>query len=64
MSKDEFIEASRLFVGISEGRYQQLAKRGKIRPMEDIGRKRWVVLQEYDSELGLLFDTDRFTDAS
>src|SRR3989440_3295154 len=65
MSKDEFIEASRLFVSISQGRYQQLAKRGKVRPMDDTTRTRWVVLQEYDSELGLLFDTDRFTtDAS
>lgn len=61
LSKDEFIEASRLFVSISERRYQQLARRGKIRPMEDVGRKRWVVLQEYDPELGLLFDTDGLT---
>ncbi len=64
MSKDEFIEASRLFVSISQGRYQQLAKRGKIRPMEDTTRKRWVVLQEYDPELGLLFDTDELADES
>jgi len=62
MSKDEFIEASRLFVSISQGRYQQLAKRGKIRSMEDATRKRWVVLQEYSSELGLLFDTDELSD--
>ncbi|MFL5626918.1 MAG: CRISPR-associated helicase Cas3' [Ktedonobacteraceae bacterium] len=64
MSKDEFIEASRLFVSISQGRYQQLAKRGKIHPMEDTTRKRWVVLQEYDPELGLLFDTDELADES
>jgi CRISPR-associated endonuclease/helicase Cas3 len=57
MANDEFIEASRLFVSISHKRYQQLAKKGKIRPMEDATRKRWVVLQEYSSTLGLLFDT-------
>lgn len=57
MSKDEFIEASRLFVSISYRKYQQLANRGKIRPMADVNRKRWVVLQDYSSELGLLFDS-------
>lgn len=56
-AKDEFIEASRLFVNISHGRYQQLAYRGKVRPMGDATRKRWVVLQEYSSQLGLLFDS-------
>ena len=56
MSKDEFIEASSFFVSISHKKYQQLAYRGKIRPMEDATRKKWVVLQEYSSELGLLFD--------
>jgi hypothetical protein len=56
MANEEFIEASRLFVSISHKRYQQLAKKGKVRPMEDATRKRWVVLQEYSSKLGLLFD--------
>jgi CRISPR-associated endonuclease/helicase Cas3 len=57
MAKDEFIEASHLFVSISHKRYQRLAKQGKVRPIEDATRKRWVVLQEYSSKLGLLFDS-------
>ncbi|MBV9689447.1 MAG: CRISPR-associated helicase Cas3' [Ktedonobacteraceae bacterium] len=57
MAHDAFIDASRLFVNISHGRYQQLASCGKVRPLGDAMRKRCVVLQTYSSELGLLFDT-------
>ncbi|MFL5586067.1 MAG: CRISPR-associated helicase Cas3' [Ktedonobacteraceae bacterium] len=59
--KDEFIEASRLFVSISQKKYQQLARRGKIRMVSDeIGKdKRWLVRQEYSSEYGLIFDSSR-----
>ncbi len=31
IAQDEFIEASRLFVSISQKKYQQLARQGKIR---------------------------------
>jgi CRISPR-associated endonuclease/helicase Cas3 len=57
MTQNEFIEASQLFVSISQRKYQHLASQGRIRPMEDAERKKWVVLQEYDPLLGLLFDT-------
>jgi CRISPR-associated endonuclease/helicase Cas3 len=57
MARSEFIEASELFVSISQKKYQQLASHGKVRPMDDKNRKKWVVLQEYDPKLGLLFDT-------
>jgi CRISPR-associated endonuclease/helicase Cas3 len=57
MAHDEFIEASRLFVSISQRKYQQLAKQGKIRSLADATRKKWIVLQEYDPVLGLIFDT-------
>ncbi len=57
ITKDEFIEASRLFVSISQKKYQQLARQGKIRPLADDKRKRWLVMQPYDSECGLSFDS-------
>jgi CRISPR-associated endonuclease/helicase Cas3 len=57
MAKDELIEATQLFVSISQRKYEQLARQGKIRPMGDATGKKWVVLQEYDPLLGLTFDT-------
>ena len=57
MANDAFIEASQLFVNISQRKYQQLLNQGKIRPIADETEKKWVVLQEYDPVLGLLFDT-------
>src|SRR5207237_622882 len=41
IARDEFIEASRLFVSISQKKYQQLANQGKIRMLGDDKRKRW-----------------------
>jgi CRISPR-associated endonuclease/helicase Cas3 len=57
IAKDEFIEASQFFVSISQRKYQQLARQGKIRPMDDTTHKKWIVLQDYDPEQGLIFDT-------
>ncbi len=57
IAQDEFIEASRLFVSISQKKYQQLANQGKIRMLEDDKRKRWLVMQPYSSEHGLIFDS-------
>lgn len=55
--QDEFLEASQLFVSISQQKYQQLARQGKIRMLEGDKYKRWLVMQPYSSEHGLLFDT-------
>jgi len=57
MAQDDFLEASQLFVGISYRKYQWLKSKGKVLPMEGTYRKRWVVLQEYSPEFGLLFDS-------
>jgi len=57
MAQDEFIEASQLFVSISQKKYQQLMRHGKIRPMDDPSSKKWVVRQDYGPTLGLIFDT-------
>ena len=57
ITRDEFIEASRLFVSISQKKYQQLAKQGKIRMLEDDKHKRWLVMQPYSSEHGLIFNS-------
>ena len=35
MANDAFIEASQLFVNISQRKYQQLLNQGKIRPVAD-----------------------------
>jgi len=61
LAKDEFIEASRLFVSISQQKYQQLLRQGKIRMLSDDSGKhrRWLVMQEYSSEHGLIFDSSR-----
>jgi CRISPR-associated endonuclease/helicase Cas3 len=61
LAKDEFIEASRLFVSISQKKYQQLLRQGKIRMLSDDSGKhrRWLVMQEYSSEHGLIFDSSR-----
>ncbi len=57
MANDEFLEASQLFVSISQKKYQHLAGQGKIYPMADTTRKKWIVKQEYDPILGLIFET-------
>ena len=57
MANDEFLEASQLFVSISQKKYQHLASQGKIRPMADTTQKKWIVKQEYDPILGLIFET-------
>jgi len=57
IAQDEFIEASRLFVSISQKKYQQLANQGKIRTLGDDKHKRWLVMQPYSSEHGLIFDS-------
>ncbi len=54
---DEFIEASRLFVSISQKKYEQLARQGKIHMLESDRSKRWLVMQPYSSQYGLLFDS-------
>lgn len=55
-TQNDFLEASQLFVGISYKKYQALRSKGKVLPMEDVHHKRWVVLQEYSEEFGLLLD--------
>ena len=57
IAHDDFLEASRLFVSISQKKYQQLARQGKIRSLGDDRHKKWIVKQPYSSEHGLLFDT-------
>jgi len=57
MAHDDFIEASQLFVGISQKKYQQLARQGKIRMLDGDRGKRWLIMQPYSSEYGLLFDS-------
>ena len=57
IAQDEFIDASRLFVSISQKKYQQLANQGKIRMLADDKHKRWLVMQPYSSEHGLIFDS-------
>ena len=57
MARDAFLEASQLFVSISQKKFQQLASQGKIRALGDDRDKRWLIMQPYSSEHGLLFDT-------
>ena len=57
ITNDEFIEASRLFVSISQKKYEQLARQGKIHMLESDRSKRWLVMQPYSSQYGLLFDS-------
>src|SRR6266496_531694 len=52
----EFVEASQLFVPISNKKLQYLRSRGKVQPLEDKLGKQWLVKQPYNSELGLCFD--------
>jgi len=50
----EFIEASQLFVPISNKKLHYLRSQGKIRQLvEDKGSKQWIVTLPYDTELGL-----------
>jgi CRISPR-associated endonuclease/helicase Cas3 len=57
IAQDKFLEASSLFVSISQKKFAQLRKRQKVREVQVEGRKQWIVLQEYDDHLGLIFDT-------
>ncbi len=57
IEKDAFIEASSLFVSISQRKYMQFANKGKMRWLPDDKYQRGVILQQYDPEQGLLFDT-------
>ncbi len=58
LADDEYIEASRYFVGISRQQYAQLSRAGLVRPLADPDAKyrRWVVLSEYDDDAGLRFE--------
>lgn len=58
IQNDEFIEASRYFVGISRQKYAELARKALVRPADDPEGKRhkWVVKLPYDDDMGLLFD--------
>lgn len=56
ISKDEMIEASRLFVPISYKKCQYLRSHGKIRVLDEKTEKRWLAKLPYDATLGLLFD--------
>ena len=58
LKKEEFIEASRYFVGISTRKYAELARKGLVRPADDPEgkRRKWVVRLPYDVEMGLSFD--------
>jgi CRISPR-associated endonuclease/helicase Cas3 len=53
----DFVEASQLFVPISNKKLQYLRSRGKVHPLEDKLGKQWLVKQPYSSELGLCFDS-------
>jgi hypothetical protein len=46
-------------VGISKKKYQQLASKGLILPIEEADgkRHRWMVRLPYDDDFGLSFDT-------
>jgi len=57
IAHDDFLEASKLFVSISQKKYQQLLGQGKIRSLGEDRHKKWIVMQPYDSEHGLLFDS-------
>ena len=59
LSNDEFLQASQYFVGISKKKYQQLASKGLVLPIEepDGKRRRWMVRLPYDDDTGLSFDT-------
>jgi CRISPR-associated endonuclease/helicase Cas3 len=56
ITNDEFLEASSLFVSISQRKYYQLLNQGKIRQLENDKHKRWLATLPYDRALGLLFD--------
>jgi CRISPR-associated endonuclease/helicase Cas3 len=58
LADDDYIEASRYFVGISRRQYAQLSRAGLVRPLADPDAKyrRWVVLSEYDDDAGLRFE--------
>jgi CRISPR-associated endonuclease/helicase Cas3 len=58
LKKEEFIEASRYFVGISTRKYAELARKGLVRPADhpEGRRRKWVVRLPYDVEMGLSFD--------
>ena len=56
IAQDRFLEASSLFVSISQKKFVQLRDRQKVREARYRGRKQWIVLQEYDDHLGLMFD--------
>ncbi|MGH9821707.1 MAG: CRISPR-associated helicase Cas3' [Blastocatellia bacterium] len=57
IAQDRFLEASSLFVSISQKKFAQLRKRQKVRELRVDGRRQWIVQQEYDNSLGLIFDT-------
>lgn len=57
INKKEFIEASQLFVPISNRKLQYLKHKGKIRQLvEDKESKQWIVTLPYNKELGLSLD--------
>ena len=45
IAHDDFLEASNLFVSISQKKYQHLLGQGKIRSLGDDRHKRWIVMQ-------------------
>lgn len=57
VAQDRFLEALSLFVSISQKKFAQLKDRHKAHEVKFGERKQWVVLQEYDDDLGLIFDT-------
>lgn len=59
LMRDDFIEASRYFVGISTRKYAELANKGLILSLDagDGKRRAWMVRLPYDDVLGLSFDS-------
>lgn len=58
MTKEEFIEASQYFVGISNQKFVAMKRKGFVRQIADsTGKGRaWMVLLPYSSQNGLSFD--------
>lgn len=56
LANDDFIEASRYFVGISSRKYMELKRKDLVRPIKDPKSKsrKWVVRLPYDDQ-GLSF---------
>lgn len=56
INKGEMIEASQLFVPISQKKCHYLRSQGKIRVLDERTDRRWIARLAYGTTLGLLFD--------